>query len=198
MGVIQLVPKSVDPQQTNAFLTTLTIDTADELNFKAGDVVKLEATIGDASQNKDTRRTLSTSGPIAVYHLDSTNHPVFWLGLENVKISGPTRNTMARLETTSEVTAFAKDLLRACMLYEEEKLNQLYASEVQLLPGNRLFYFGLEVPGKMTEHGVSIKRDAMLVALKKHAAGIHCRFLSSTFSSAHSALSSWMSRLVTT
>jgi len=56
------------------------------------------------------------------------------------------------------------------MLYDENKLNQLYASEVQLLPGNRLFYFGLEVPGKMTEYGVPIKRDDILLALEKQAA----------------------------
>lgn len=56
------------------------------------------------------------------------------------------------------------------MLYDEEKLNQMYAPEVQLLPGNRLFYFGLEVPRKMTEYGVPVKREEMLVALKKQAA----------------------------
>ena len=56
------------------------------------------------------------------------------------------------------------------MVYDEKKLNQVYAAEVQLLPGNRLFYFGLEVAGKMTESGVPVKRDEMLVALKKQAA----------------------------
>ena len=55
------------------------------------------------------------------------------------------------------------------MLYDEEKLNQLYASQVQLLPGSRSFYFGLEVPGKMTEYGVPINRDDMLVSIKKQA-----------------------------
>ncbi len=56
------------------------------------------------------------------------------------------------------------------MLYDEENLNKLYGPEVQLLPGNRLFYFDLEVPGEMTEYGVPIKRAEMLVTLKKQAA----------------------------
>lgn len=55
------------------------------------------------------------------------------------------------------------------MVYDEKKLSQFYAAEVQLLPGNRLFYFGLEVSGKMTEFGVSVKRDEVLAALKKQA-----------------------------
>jgi DKNYY family len=169
-GVARLIPKSVGKENANPFLAALIIDTTDELDFRAGDLVKLEATIGDASQNKGLARLLSPSGPVAVYHLDSTPHPIFWLGFENVKISGPTRKTTARLQPAPEVTAFAKDLLRACMLYDEKKLNQLYAPEVQLLPGNRLFYFGLEVPGKMTEYGVAVKREEMLVALKKQAA----------------------------
>ena len=169
-GVARLIPKSVSKENANPFLAALIIDTTDELDFKAGDLVKLEATIGDASRNRGLGGLLSPSGPVAVYHLDSTPHPIFWLGLKNVSISGPTRKTTARLQPAPEVTAFAKDLLRACMLYDEKKLNKLYASEVQLLPGNRLFYFGLEVPGKMTENGVSVKRDEMLVALKKQAA----------------------------
>jgi hypothetical protein len=102
--------------------------------------------------------------------LNSAAHPVFWLGLKNVKISGPNRGVAARIKPAPEVTAFAKDLLQACMVYDEKKLNKLYAADVQLLPGNRLFYFGLEVPGKMTEYGVSVKRDEMLKALKKQAA----------------------------
>ncbi len=168
--VAQLMPKSVTQENAKPFLATLIIDTTDELEFKAGDLVKLEATIGDASQNKGLGGLLKPSGPVAIYHLDSTTHPVFWLGLKDVKISGPTRKATTRIQPAPEVTAFAKDLLRACLLYDEEKLNQLYASEVQLLPGNRLFYFGLEVPGKITEYGVPVKRDEMLVALKKQAA----------------------------
>jgi serine/threonine protein kinase len=166
-GVATLVPKSVNTQNAKPFLATLIINTTDELDFKSGDRVKLEGTIGDASQNKSFA---VLSGPVAIYHLDSTLHPVFWIGLKNVKISGPTRKTTARIQPAKEVTAFAKELLRACMAYDETKLNKLYASEVQLLPGNRLFYFGLEVPGKMTEYGVPIKREDMLVALKKQAA----------------------------
>jgi hypothetical protein len=169
-GVARLIPKSVSKENKNPFLAALIIDTTDELDFKAGDLVKLEATIGDASQNKGLGGLLAPSGPVAVYHLDSTPHPIFWLGLTNVKISGPTRKTTARIQPAPEVTAFAKDLLRASMRYDEEEAQQLYASEVQLLPGNRLFYFGLEVPGKMTEYGVPVKRDEMLVALKKQAA----------------------------
>ncbi|XZE35613.1 hypothetical protein SH501x_001115 [Pirellulaceae bacterium SH501] len=132
--------------------------------------MKLEGTIGDASENKDLDGLLSPSGPIAIYHLDNKPHPVFWLGLRNVKISGPALQSVPTIQPSPEVTAFAQDLLRACLLYDEKKLNHLYAPDVQLLPGNRLFYFGLEVPGKMTESGVSIKREEMLVALKKQAA----------------------------
>ena len=131
--------------------------------------MKLEGTIGDASLNKGLAGLTAPTGAIAVYHLDSVKHPVFGLGLTNVKISGPTRKTTARLKPAPEVTAFAKDLLRACLLYDEKILSKLYASEVQLLPGNRLFYFGLEVPGKMTEFGVAVHRDEMLVALKQQA-----------------------------
>jgi hypothetical protein len=169
-GVAHLMPQSVKKANANPFLAALIVATKDDLQFKAGDLVKLEGTIGDASQNKGLGGLLKPSGPVAVYHLDSSPHTVFWLGLENVKISGPTRKTTAQLQPAPEVTALAKDLLRAYMIYDEKKLNQLYASEVQLLPGNRLFYFGLEVPGKMTEYGVPIKRDDMLAALKKQAA----------------------------
>ena len=168
-GAIQFIPKSASVKKDKPLLATLFIATTDEFEFKAGDLVRLEGTIGDASQNKGLEGILAPSGPVAVYHLDSTPHPVFWLGLKNVRISGPTRQTPARLQPAEEVAAFARDLLRACMLYDEQKLNQLYAAEVQLLPGNRLFYFGLEVPGKMTEYGAAVKRDAMLVALKKQA-----------------------------
>ncbi len=70
---------------------------------------------------------------MAIYHLDSIDHPVFWLGLQDVRISGPARMPASLREPASEVTAMAKDLLRACMVYDEKKLTQLYASEVQLL-----------------------------------------------------------------
>ncbi|XZE17576.1 protein kinase domain-containing protein [Pirellulaceae bacterium SH449] len=168
-GVARLMPKSVGKKNAAPFLAAIMIENSEEIDFKAGDLVKLEGTIGDASQNKGLGGLLKPSGPVVVYHLDSTPHPVFWLGLEDVKISGPARKSTALLQPAKEVTAFAKELLRACMLYDEKKLNKLYAPEVQLLPGNRLFYFGLEVPGKMTEYGVPIKREDMLVALKKQA-----------------------------
>jgi hypothetical protein len=169
-GVARLIPKSASKQSANPFLAALIIDSTVELDLKAGDIVRLEATIGDASQNKGASGLLAPSGPVAVYHLDSTPHPIFWLGLTNVHISGPIRKTTTRIQPAQEVEAFAKDLLRAYMLTDEKMLNKLYASEVQLLPGNRLFYFGLEAPGPMSEYGVSVKRDDMLVALKKQAA----------------------------
>jgi hypothetical protein len=169
-GVTHLIPKSASNENANTFLTAIIVKRKGKVDFKAGDLVQLEGTIGDASQNKGLGGILAPAGPVAVYHLDSTLHPVFWLGLKNVKISGPTRKTTALIQPAPEVTAFAKDLLRACMLYDEKKLKQLYAAEVQLLPGNRLFYFDLEVPSKMTEFGVPVKRDDMLVALKKQAA----------------------------
>lgn len=169
-GVAQLQPKVASNVNASSFLAAIVINTTNQLDFKAGDIVRLEATIGDASENRGLAGLLAPTGPVAIYHLDSTTQPVFWLGLKDVKISGPTRKTAATRQPTPEFTAFAKDLLQACMVYDEKKLNQLYAAEVQLLPGNRLFYFGLEVPGKMTESGVAVKRDEMLVALKKQAA----------------------------
>jgi hypothetical protein len=168
-GVTQLIPKTVSKGNVNPFLATLVIHTADEIEFKAGELVKLEATIGDASENKGLSGLQTPKGPVAVYHLDSQSHPVFWLGLTNVKISGPTRKSTTLRQPAQEVTAMAKDLLRATLVYDEKKLNQLYAPDVQLLPGNRLFYFGLEVPGKMSEYGVAVKREELLVALKKQA-----------------------------
>lgn len=169
-GVTHLNPKSADDENAITFLAAIIINTTDELDFKAGDVVKLEGTIGDAAQNQGLGGLLAPSGPVAVYHLDSTPHPVFWLGLTNAKVTGPSRKTTARLEPAPEVTAFAKKLLRASLVYDEEKLSELYDSEVRVLPGNRLFSFGLEVPSKMTEYGVMVKREEMLVALKKQAA----------------------------
>jgi serine/threonine protein kinase len=169
-GVAQLVPKSFKTKNAKPFLATLIIDATEELNFKSGDRVRLEGTIGDASQNQGLSGVAAPSGPVAIYHLDFIPHPVFWIGLKSVKILGPTRKTTARIQPAKEVTAFAKELLRACMAYDEKKLTKLYASEVQVLPGNRLLYFGLEVPGKMTESGVPIKREDILVALKKQAA----------------------------
>ncbi len=168
-GVARLQPKFASKVDAKSFLAAIMLETTTQLDFKAGDIVKLEATIGDASENKGLAGLSAPAGPVAIYHLDSTTHPVFWLGLKDVKISGPTRKTAALRQPAPEVTAFAKDLLQAWMVYDEKKLNQLYAAEVQLLPGNRLFYFGLEVPGKMAESGVPVKRDKMLVALKKQA-----------------------------
>ena len=168
-GVGQLQPKVAANQNAQSFLAAIMLKTTTQLDFKAGDIVKLEATIGDASQNRGLAALLAPAGPVAIYHLDSATHPVFWLGLKDVKISGPTRNTPALFKPAPEVAAFAKDLLRACLLYDEAKLIKLYASEVQLLPENRLFYFGLEVPGKMTEYGVPVRRDEMLGALKKQS-----------------------------
>jgi serine/threonine protein kinase len=169
-GVAQLIPKATTKENAKPFLATLFINTTEELDFKAGDLVKLEATIGDASSIIGIGGLQAPTGPVAVYHLASTPHPIFWLGLTNVTISGPTRKIAARLEPAPEVTEVAKDLLRACMIYDEQKLNAVYASEVQLLPGNRLFYFGLEYSGKMTEYGVPVMRNEMLVALKKQTA----------------------------
>ncbi len=168
-GVVQLQPNVASQENAKQFLAALVLNTTNQIDFKAGDIVKLEATIGDSSQNSGPGGLISPSGPVAIYHLDSTTHPVFWLGLKEVKISGPTRKAAALLDPAPDVTAFAKDLLRASMAYDEEKLDELYASEVQLLPGNRLFYFGLEIPAKMTEYGVPVKREEMLEALKKQA-----------------------------
>jgi serine/threonine protein kinase len=169
-GVAQLQPKVAANQNAQSFLAAIMLKTTTQLDFKAGDIVKLEATIGDASQNRGLAALLAPAGPVAIYHLDSTTHPVFWLGLKDVKISGPTRKTTARIQPAPEVTAFAKELLRASMLYDEKELNKLYAPQVQLLPGSRLFHFGLEVPGKTTEYGVPVKRAELLMAIKKQAA----------------------------
>ena len=168
-GVIQIQPKIASNGNVKSFLAAIVMKTTAPVDFKAGDIVRLEATIGDFSENTGLAGLLAPVGPVAIYHLDSTTHPVFWLGIKDVKISGPTRKTAASRKPTPEVTALAKDMLQACMVYDEKKLSQFYAAEVQLLPGNRLFYFGLEVSGKMTEFGVSVKRDEVLAALKKQA-----------------------------
>ncbi len=168
-GTVQLVPKSVLKTNATPFLVTIMIEAQDEVSFKAGDTVTLAGTIGDASQNKGLGRLLKPSGPVAIYHLNSSPHTVFWLGLSDVKISGPSRKTVVAMQPAPEVMTFAEELLQACMLFEEQKLNELYAPEVQLLPGNRLSHFGLEVPGKMTEYGVPIERAEMLAAIKKQA-----------------------------
>jgi serine/threonine protein kinase len=168
-GVTRLIPRTLDTKDATPYLAALIIVTDEALDFKAGSLVKLNATIGDASQNKGLTSLLSPSGPVAIYHLDSTAHPIFWLGLKDVNVSGPANKSASLRKPAPELKAFATDFLKACMVHDEKKLNQLYASEVLLLPGNRLFYFGLEVPSKMTEYGVSVKRDDMLVALKKQA-----------------------------
>lgn len=168
-GVTQLTPKAVGKANANPYLVTLILHTADQLELKAGDLVKLEATIGDAGQNNGLGGVAKPLGPVAVYHLDSHPNPIFWLGLTNVKILEPVRKNAALRQPAKEITALAKELLRASLVYDEQKLNQLYAPEVTLLPGNRLFYFGLEVPGKMSDYGAAVKREEMLIALKKQA-----------------------------
>ena len=104
-GVAQLQPKVASNENAKSFLAALVINTTTQLDFKAGDIVTLEATIGDASENKGLAGLLAPSGPVAIYHLDSTTHPVFWLGLKDVKISGPTRKTTALCKRRRETVA---------------------------------------------------------------------------------------------
>jgi serine/threonine protein kinase len=80
-GVAQLQPKVAANQNAQSFLAAIMLKTTTQLDFKAGDILKLEATIGDASQNRGLAALLAPVGPVAIYHLDSTTHPVFWLGL---------------------------------------------------------------------------------------------------------------------
>ncbi len=72
-------------------------------------------------------------------------------------------------EPSAEITALAKALIRASFQYDEQMLKEIYSPEVQLLPGNRLFQYGLEVPEKMSAFGGLVKRDNMLTALEKQA-----------------------------
>jgi hypothetical protein len=188
-GVIRLIPKSLKPQSDaedktqdtikskekaipflNALLVKVPRGQAGGSDFKAGDRVKLEGAIGDASGNKGINALLSPSGPVAVYHLDAAPHTVFWVGLTKATITGPNRRTVPRRKPAADVVKVAKALIRASYFqYDEETLKEIYASEVQLLPGNRLFQYGLEVPRAAAKLGVVIDREKMLPAVATQA-----------------------------
>jgi hypothetical protein len=178
-GGIVLTPQLItnedakDTKQAIPFLSAIMAsvprDQAAEMAFKAGDLVKVEGTIGDSSTNKGIAALLSPSGPIAVYHLDAAPHPVFWVGLIEVKITGPKTKATPLRKPAADIVKVAKAALRANFQYDERTLKEIYDTEVRLLPGNRLFHFGLELPAKMSPSGVVVKRDNMLPALKKQA-----------------------------
>ncbi len=178
-GGIVLTPQSItdqdakDPKKNAPYLSAIMAsvprDQAAEMAFKAGDLVKVEGTIGDSSSNKGIAALLSPSGPIVVYHLDAAPHPIFWVGLQDVKITGPKSKGIPLRKPAEEIVKVAKTALRAAFQYDEQAIQATYASEVRLLPGNRLFHFGLELPSEMTPSGVIVKRDNMLPALKKQS-----------------------------
>jgi hypothetical protein len=175
-GVISLTPKSVQEGNGVPFLSTLLVSpVAREMasfSFKAGDIVKLEGVIGDFVDNEGMDALQSPSGPVAIYHLDAVPHTVFWVGLTNVTISSTklqTTVTVRSLKPSADVTSLAKALLRASFQYDEQAFKTIYAPEVRLLPGHRLFQFGLELPGKMSADGVLVQRDKMLPALKRQS-----------------------------
>lgn len=89
LGLMMLQPKLATE---DAFLVTIILKPRKGQPLKAGDRVKLEGTIGDASRNKGMAFLTSPSGPIAIYHLDAVAHTVFWLAL--------TKTTVTRLEPT--------------------------------------------------------------------------------------------------
>ncbi len=178
-GGIVLMPQSITNQDAkdtkkaipflSAIMARVTRDQAAEMGFKTGDRVKVEGTIGDFSSNKGIAALQSPAGPVAVYHLDSAPHPIFWVGLIEVKITGPKRKSTPLRKPAADVAKVAKAALRANFQYDEQAIKAIYTEEVLLLPGNRLFHFGLELPAKMTPSGVVVKRDNMLPALKKQA-----------------------------
>jgi hypothetical protein len=172
-GVVRLVPK-IAGDDAVPFLSSVFVKPAEgqasTFDFSAGEILKLEGAIGDFAGNEGIAALQSPSGPVAIYHLDSAPHTVFWIGLTDVTIASPNRTTTTRrLEPSADVAAIAKSLLRASFRYDEKAFNEIYASEVRLLPGNRLFQYGLELPGKMTSFGVVVDRDKMLPALRKQA-----------------------------
>jgi hypothetical protein len=173
-GAFCLVPKIANGDGEVPTLSSLFVKPADpktsSWKFKAGDVLKLEGTIGDFADNEGIAALQSPSGPVALYHLESTPRTVYWVGLTEVTLASPNRKaTPLRLEPSADVTTLAKKLLGASLRYDEQQLKAIYAPEVKLLPGNRLFQYGLELPGKMTPFGVVIDREQMLPALKKQA-----------------------------
>ncbi|MFN3192816.1 MAG: protein kinase domain-containing protein [Aureliella sp.] len=140
------------------------------VDFKAGDRVKLVGTIGDSSGGKGLASAMAPVGPVAVYHLQSSPHTIFWIGLKEVTLTGSGRErTPSIQEPARGVSAFVRALLKASLEYDEAALQEMYASEVRLLPGNRLFHFGLELPGKLSASGVLVKREDILPALKEQA-----------------------------
>lgn len=173
-GVLRLTPKLAGENDNDSVLGSLFVMPAareeSSYGFQAGDIVTLEGTIGDFAENTGIADLQSPSGLVAIYHLDSAPDTVFWVGLKEVSIKGPARKMTPRLvRPSAEVTTLAKELLEASFRYDEEVLKTIYASEVRLLPGNRLFAYGLELPGKMTSSGVVVELDKMLPALKKQA-----------------------------
>lgn len=173
-GVVSLTPKLADDEDAVPFLSSLFVkpDAREKssFDFKAGDILKLECTIGDFAGNKGIAALQTPSGPVAIYHLDAAPHTVFWVGLTDVTIASPTRKaTPLRLKPAADVAATAKALLRASIRFDEQQLKAIYPTEVRLLAGNRLFQYGLEIPGKMTSFGVVVVRDQMLAAFKKQA-----------------------------
>ncbi|MCP4888227.1 MAG: hypothetical protein GY904_16640 [Planctomycetaceae bacterium] len=173
-GAFCLAPKIVNDDGEKPTLVSLFVKPADPKNsswqFKAGDILKLEGTIGEFANNDGIEALQSPSGPVAIYHLDSAPRTVFWVGLTDVTIASPNRKaTSIYLEPSVDVTTLAKKLLGASLRYDEQQLKAIYAPEVKLLPGNRLFQYGLELPGKMTPFGVVVDREQMLPALKKQA-----------------------------
>jgi hypothetical protein len=173
-GAFCLIPRIANDDGEVPTLGSLFFKPADpkksSWQFKAGDILKLEGTIGDFANNDGIDALQSPSGPVAIYHLDSAPRTVFWVGLTDVTIATPNRKaTPLRLEPSADVTTLAKKLLGASLRYDEQQLKAIYAPEVKLLPGNRLFQYGLELPGKMTPFGVVVDREQMLPALKKQA-----------------------------
>lgn len=90
LGLMTLQPKLADSsrqdEQSAVFLNTIIVKTATAQPRNAGETVLVEGTIGDSASNKGIS---IFTGPVAIYHLDSAPHTVFWVGLTEAKITGP-------------------------------------------------------------------------------------------------------------
>jgi hypothetical protein len=79
--------------------------------------------------------------PVAIYHLNSAPHPVFWLGLKDVKLAGPTRKSVARMQPAPEVTAFASVLLRSLLNGTPRRYDREGNLGAKLFAGRSCFSF---------------------------------------------------------
>lgn len=71
-------------EQEGGYLNVIILEDSELEPFKAGDRIRLKASIDDFSRfRKDFGRA---TGLVAIYHLDGAPHPIFWLKLAKAEI----------------------------------------------------------------------------------------------------------------